>query len=462
MAKKKGYALLGTDSQFDALFSVITDVARQQFPGQAIYSGTGEAMRIVCLPVPAFSVRFLFQQEGLPLGRFFQIVGLQETCKSSLGYELMRWHGLVPGGGGVIFPTEPKDAPELFRSIVGYEHPRMKYHDQCKTTEEWNIASKFWVTTFKKLMDGTKKEPGPGRKAPIAFMVDSLCANLTDSEYDKILADGHSGAHYAKNAALLKDWIMFIAQEIDNWPFSMIGINHQRNNKESCGKFERVVRHVTGGAALKFFETTEIEMQRLSGTAPGKEVHIAETEEKGIELLISIHKNSLAPHEKVKVKMLWYTDREDRDPAGHYRQKTYFDWYTASIDILLEILREKDQQAKHLREVLDLNWDPDTKKVYAPELGIPQKAKVRPRVAGGILEQKLYEDAAFRDALYAETGIRRRFLFRPELDYREQIMEAVKMASVADQKATQVTAPPPPAEPVAVSPFGETEEEADE
>jgi hypothetical protein len=442
MARKRGgYALPDVNGQFDSLFSAVTDVAREKFPGHDIYSGDAEAMRIVCLPVPAFSVRFMLQQEGLPMGRFLHIAGVQETCKSAFGFEVLRWHGQVPGGGGILVPTEPKDAPELFRSIIGYNHPRMRYHDKCRTTQEWNAATKLWVTTFKKLMDGTKKEPGPGRKAPIGIMVDSICANLTDEEYGQLQEHGFSEKHFGNNAALLKDWLMYITQEIEDWPFTLIGINHQRDGKERVGMFERKVRNVTGGAAPRFFETTHIEMQRLSHTAPGKEVDHKETDEKGIELLISVHKNSMAPHEKVKVEMLWYTDYDDRDPAGHFRQKTYFDWHAASIDILVGLLRGDGKRAKRLREVLDLTLDGDTKKVYSPTLGIPQKERVKPREAGAILEQKLKDDVDFRNALYAETGVRRRYLFCPDLDYREQIKEAVKMASVAEKKVAQVESP---------------------
>jgi hypothetical protein len=441
MAKKKGYALTDTNGQFDALFTVVTDVAKQQFPGGQIYSGNAEAMRIVCLPVPAFSVRFLLQQEGWPLGRFFQIVGLQESCKSSFGYEIMRWHGLVSGGGGILVPTEPKPAPELFRSIAGYDHPRMKYHTGCKTVQEWTAANAFWVKAFKDYMDGTKKEPGPGRKAPVCFMIDSLCACLTDGEFEKFDKEGTLGTHYAAQAAALKDWIMWVAPTIENWPFTLVGINHQRNSQEKAGIFTRTVRSITGGMALKFFQTTEIEMQRLTPTAPGKEVDHVSEDEKGIELQISVHKNSLAPHEKIKVEMLWYTDYDDRDPAGHFRQKTYFDWHSSSIDILARLLRGDGKRQKRLREVVDLSMDADTKKVCCPALGVTAKDRLKPREAGALLEQKLYDDVEFRNALYAETGVRRRYLFRPELDYREQIELAVRMASAAEKAAAPAATP---------------------
>jgi hypothetical protein len=441
MAKKK--ERLGSDSVFDSIFEQVSETARGQFPGHDIYSGGAEAMRVVCLPVPAFSVRFLLQQEGWPLGRFFQVVGEYESCKSSFGYETMRWHGLVPGGGGVLIPTEPKDAPELFRSIVGYNHSRMRYHDKCKTLQEWNAALAHWVTTFRKIMDGTKGTPGPGRKAPVEFMVDSLTAVLTDGEYAKVRSEGYSERHFAEAANLLTDYIMYITQEIDGFPFTLLGVNHMKPSKEKVGMFEKNVRNIRGGKGLRFFETTEIEMRRVTSTTPGKEIDRVVDDEKGIELEISIHKNSLAPHERIRVEMLWYTDYDDRDPAGHFRQKTFFDWYSSSIEILASLTKGEGKRAKRLREVIELTVDPDTRKVWSPTLGIAQKEKVRIREAGEILEKKLHGDAAFRNALYAETGIRRRYLFRPELDYRDQVKEAIKLAAEASDDAVLASLPSP-------------------
>ena len=453
MAKKVKFESPSTDSIFDTVFEQVSETAREKFPGQDIYSGGAEAMRVVCLPVPAFSVRFLLQQEGWPLGRFVQIVGEQESCKSSFGYEVMRWHGGVAGGGGVLIPTEPKDAPELFRSIVGYNHPRMRYHDKCKTLQEWNSALNFWIKQFQKLMDAAK---GPGRRAPIAFMVDSLCAVLTDGEFEKIRTEGHGDRHFAEAANLLTDFIMYITQQIDGYPFSLIGINHMKPGKEKVGMLEKTVRNIRGGKGLKFFETTEIEMRRVTSTGPGKEIDRVTEDERGIELAISVHKNSLAPHEHIAVEMLWYTDYEDRDPAGHFRQKTFFDWHSASIQVLQGLLKGNGVRAKRLREVIQLESDSDTRKVWSPTLGISQRDKVSLRAAGDLLEAKLSEDRQFRDSLYAETGIRRRYLFRPELDYREQVEKAIEMAKQANNELEDTD--DAPVDPFAVNPEDLTKE----
>jgi hypothetical protein len=453
MAKKKTqWATVDTDSAYDEVFRQAVEVAKEKYPG-CVYSGNAEAMRVVCLPVPAFSVRYLLQQEGWPLGRFCRIVGEQESCKSSIGFEIMRWHGRIPGGGGILIPTEPKDSPELFRSIVGYDHPRMWWHDKCKTVEEWNAAASDWIKNLKKAMDGTAGDPGPGRKAPVCEMVDSLTANLTEAEYKVLFDEGASDRHYAGCAMLLKDFVMYITQEIDDYPFTFLGVNHMKLATEKVGMFTKTIRNIGGGKTMPFFETMQLQMRRKSAPTPGKEIYRAQEDECGIELEIGIYKNSLAPHAVIDVDMLWFTDYDDRDPAGHFRQKTYFDWQTSSIEILADLLKGEGKRARRLREVIDLTVDKDTRKVWSPTLGIQQRAKVKFREAGAILEEKLAASQEFRDALYAETGIRRRYLFKAHMDYRDQIEEAVKLAAKAEVEAEQQQA---------ASPFGAPPEEQPE
>jgi hypothetical protein len=428
MGKKDKWLLDSTDGQYDKLFEAVTREANEKYPGK-VFSGGAECMRVVCIPVPAFSVRYLFQQDGFPLGRFTMLVGERESCKSALGYEIMSWHGKIPGGGGVMVPTENKDAPELFRSIVGYNHPRMRIQESCSTSAEWMAVTNMWIKQFQSYMGGTKKDPGPGRKAPIAFLVDSLTANLTAGQYEDLHKAGTPAKHFAELAFELTDYIKYVTQSIKGYPFSLIGINHLKVSQEKVGMFMKNIRKVGGGETLKFFETTEIEMRRMGGTAPEKQIDRIKDNEQGIPLDIIIHKNSLAPHERISVEMLWWTDYADRDPAGHFRQKTIFDWHSASIEILAELLKGEGVKAKRLREVIDLTVSTDSRTASSVLLGIGPKSKVKYREAGQILEEKLQSDEEFRNALYAETGIRRRYLFQPDVDYPEQIARAVRLAA---------------------------------
>src|SRR3954467_15662370 len=84
------------ESPFDDLLEAITDDAKTHYPGQ-VFTGGEAAQRVMCLRVPALSVRYLLQQEGYPLERFTQIVGPRASGKSSLGYEIIYWHAVAMG-----------------------------------------------------------------------------------------------------------------------------------------------------------------------------------------------------------------------------------------------------------------------------------------------------------------------------------------------------------------------------
>ncbi len=430
------------ESPFDAVFESVTTAQQKEYP-TGVFSGGAEAMQIVCLPVPSFAIRFLLQQEGWPLGRFVMVVGEQESCKSAFVYEVIRWHTLVANGGGVLINVEAKDSPELLRSIIGYETPRLRIQ-KCRSLQEWNAALRMWVDGFKVAMDGYNGAGGKprvaaqGRKAPVCFGIDSLMAALPDKLIEKIDKEGASTKHFADAAQLLNDYFKYINHEIDGYPFSLIGINHMKPRDVPIPGtgIVKTERNIAGGYALKFHETAEIQMTRLSNPAPGKEINRVADGEKGIELRLSVFKNSMAPHEKVDVDMLWHIDYEDRDPMGHFRQKTFFDWDAAAIELLADLSKGDGKVAKRLRAVIDLEVDRDTRKVWCSELGIKQKDKLRYREAGAVLEAKLRDDPGFRDALYAETGIRRRYLFQPGIDYLEQVEMAVQLATVADHAAT--------------------------
>ena len=181
------------------------------------------------------------------------------------------------------------------------------------------------------------------------------------------------------------------------------------------------------------------QLQRVPAPTSGKEINRPGSGEKGLELKFLIYKNSLAPHEKIEVEMLWYTDYEDRDRAGHFRQKTYFDWQAASVETLIKLIRAGGKKAKRIWEILDVH-PMDDRRVWSQKLGITAKRPVSYRQFGELLEAKLTADGAFRNALYAECGIRRRCLFQPGQDFRKQEEAAVVLVRRLDAASWKAAA----------------------
>jgi hypothetical protein len=418
------------------MFGAISNQAQQKFPGQ-IFTGSEDMMRVLCLPVPSFSIRYLLQQEGWPLSRFVMLVGEEESCKTSLAAEIIRWHSLIPGGGGVYIPTEPKESLELIYSIIGYDHKHFRTHAYCKTTQEWNAAGTWWINTFRTYMDGRKRNAQQaaikphGRSAPVALVIDSIMANVAKSTAAKIEQDGAPSRHFAENALVLDDWFKYICPELRGYPITLLGINHLKPHEVKTGIITRTERNIGGGKTPKFLCSLQIQMDRKSSIAPGQGVNRVKQGDTGIRLAISVWKNSLAPHERIEVEMLWYTDYDDRDPAGHFRQKTYFDWHSASTETLIGLIRAGGKKAKRIWDILDVH-PMDHRQVWSQKLGITAKRSVSYRDFGALLEAKLAVDGEFRNALYAECGIRRRYLFQPGMDFREQEKIAVALARQVD------------------------------
>jgi RecA/RadA recombinase len=231
---------------------------------------------------------------------------------------------------------------------------------------------------------------------------------------------------------MLNDYVRVLTKEIDEYPFSVIGTNHLKIGKTQQGTN---VRNIAGGYSLKFHETTEIEMRRVSSVNPTtKSSQLKRVEDgnvvDGIELRICIMKNSAAPHSFVDVEMLWYTDFSEQvektvfdDESGEektvmiYPQRTFFDWDSASVDIVVSLLKEKTTQSRLLADVLHIE-KVDRRYCWSKTLGISEKEKISAREMGALLEQELQKNPSLRDALYPVLGIRRRFMYRPGFDYR--------------------------------------------
>lgn len=180
---------------------------------------------------------------------------------------------------------------------------------------------------------------------------------------EKVEEKGASDKHYADNAQLLDDWFKYICPRLRGYPITLLGINHMKPDQEKVGMFIKKTRNIGGGKTPKFLSSLQIQMDRISGTVPGNEINRLIAGERGIDLKFSIYKNSLAPHETIDVEMLCYIDYEDRDPAGHFRQKTIFDWHAATTEILDKLTAGESKHAKRIWDLLDVHTEGDERKV---------------------------------------------------------------------------------------------------
>lgn len=453
MAKKKkvpdsGWDVFPTEvSNYDDVFEKMTDAAKVRFPGKKVWTGGELAERLVCLRVPALSVRHLLQQEGWPLERFVQIVGPEASFKSSLGYEIIYWHRQALGNG-IIIQVEPKPSPEMLLAFLRWDAKAARIHDAHESLEEWFRALRYWVRVCRQAMDGTKDSEGRGRKFPVCFMVDSLTAVLDQALREKFEGDEDPSRHFSTQAAYLSDFMKYLPGKLVGYPFSWVGINHLKEKPSQNHLRPQPERNVPGGKAPRYHETFEIEMKKRG--------RVKHSDEIGHEVRLTMIKNSLAPEQWLDVERVSWIDLDDRDPVtGHCRSKVMFDWHRASIDVLDQVQKHAGVRIK--RELHDLLGLQVTEgRVACAALGISEKKRMDARKAGELLEDRLQADAAFRDALYPLLGIRRRRIFQPGVEYTTQTERAAAEGMVADVDRPEEVQPLPPLptpEGVAVQPL---------
>lgn len=406
MAKKKIVSTVWDQSELDEMLDA--QLEQQRARGNEIYSSSEGDERLIGLYLEHLCLRYFFQSNIYPLGRTAVIVGQHGSGKSAFLYETMRWHRRVgpPRGRNFLAETEEKDSPELRSSICQYD-PYAAHISPCHTQEEWQDFATRQIQGVQTLTARAETTRGPARNAAYWFGVDSLTAVICRETGEKILKDGHAERAFPVEAMKLANWFRAVPQMISGWPFSLVATNHLKPGQDARGM---PTKNVPGGMSPKFMETYEIEMARI------KDVKRADYE--GIRVQFNMSKNSLGPgRKKIVAELLWYMDL-DQDPV---RQVTWWDWDAATIELLEEIHGAKGALAQRIDEVVDLHFSSaGGKKCWSRALDIPSSDPVPYRTAGAMLEQR----PDLLEGLHRLLGVRQRKIFRPGVDYRQQMKES--------------------------------------
>jgi RecA/RadA recombinase len=397
------------EGSIDAMFGSIRDQANEKLGRSDISLGTESENVLVGLPLPALALRYLFQSTVYPLSRITQITGEEGSCKSSLLYEIFRWH-MVYGGGACFIENELKDSPELRHSILQWNPTYINRTEVCKThsLEEWQKS----LTTFLNIVKKTQDDRGgPGRTIPVAFGIDSLMATGPEEEIKKILKEGHASRNFALAALLISQYMKTMPEQIRDYPVSIIGTNHLKPATDYMG---RPTANIPGGKSVKFMETYEIEMKR----APSADINLVDYG--GIKLKLTARKNSLGPSRKqIGAELLWWYEEEPE--TGLLRQQTAWDWDTASVELLLSFGAAGSGKKTIYNRLMDVCHIQVTsirdRLAICRDLGITEP--VHYRVIGAALERR----PDILANLYPVLSILPRRSFQPGIDYtlaREQ------------------------------------------
>ena len=404
----------------------------------------------ICLPLPSLAPRFLFKSEGLPLTRFVLVTGFEESCKTAFTFEMGRWHRLASGNHFVI-ECEQKDSTGLCDSIYRYDRGAWK-QIRCHSQDQWNQAFFNVIDVCRRVMDGydeTREDakgrsrkvhvPGTGRVSPMLISVDSLSAVLIERFIDKIMEEGAPDITHPMGARLLSDFFKVGPKMMVAYPITFAAVSHVKMSSDPRTPYIKQ-RNTAGGAAPKYQMSLDVELKRLSKIEVVRS-HPLFGDIHSIPLQMKTFKNSFGGHSAINVEMTWYFDPNDRTPTGECRQKTYFDWPSASIELLLDCCRGSASRAgqeaggdesrkldnvftparaKKLFNLIEL-YPANARQCWSPVLGISEKDKLSYYEAGEILERKIQQDVDFRRQLYELLEIPLRYMFQPGVDYQAQI-----------------------------------------
>jgi hypothetical protein len=407
-AKKK----VNHDERMDPAFKSLINVVRKETEHD-IYVASDTGAFSVGIPLPSLALKYLFQSTVWLLSRVSQLVGSEGSCKSSFLYEIIRWHYIYHGYGALI-ENETKDSPELRASIFQHNTQWLDNFgwDQTGSINEWQAAMGSWVKT---VADQAEKDGGMN-----CFCVglDSVTAKSTEETQKKIEKEGSAGRGHPLEAMSITRFMQGRAiSRMSGVPISIVGVNHLKPSTDFMG---RPVRNIAGGKHIKFQESLEVELHRICD--------YDRVEDGGIRIGMKCHKNSCGQsRRKIEVDFLWWWEQHGEE----WRQISAWDWWSASIELLLSF-EAKKTIFKQLMAIVDINVaGRGTKKVWSKKLGIKKENPVSYRAAGELLEQR----PDLLDEIYPILRISKRHAFTGEKPYTEVVQDAMDKAEKADREA---------------------------
>ncbi len=415
--KKKPQVPESSQEQSKSLFDAIFKQASKRLGTNQFYVGSATDEIAVGIPLPALSLRYLFQSTVYPLSRFAVVTGLQGSGKSPFIYEVFRWHRMSCGTSALL-ECEQKDSPTLRASILNYDDEACLPPQKCFSQEDWQKGLTTLIDTYQEGMEGTEASPGPGRIYPFCIGIDSLSAKSSQESIDKIFENGFADRSFPVEALKLAGFIRAWPQRLADWPISVVATNHLKLGKDDQ---MRVTRNSPGGGAPKFQESYEIEMSFV------QDVRRASYE--GIEVSITTRKNSLGPsRRKINTRLLW-SNRvveipgvdDDEKPSYVSVQRTYWDWHTTSMEILLEFKEKNKNVWGQIEKMLDLH--PEKSKgnvVWSEALGIERENALPYAKAAEILESR----TDIMEYIHAVLAIEEHPVFQPGIDFRQQLEQS--------------------------------------
>lgn len=367
---------------------------------------------VIGIPWPSFALEYLTCNIAVPLEKTIQIYGPRGIGKSGFAFELMRiWrkhHGI-----GHLFEHESKFNPAWARSIIGWWESDCLGVIPCTSINEWETELQRAVKQVKRIMTGDSKTLGAGRIFPWLGIVDSIMGKPFQETIDNVEEKGYAGRGHPIEAKSITVFVKAFASQMDEWPFALVCINHQRINPSPDGMNKK---DRSGGQTIDFQGSFEFEVTRK------KRIRTASLD--GNQLIIRCEKNSYGEDKrKIEVDCIWYDHEEENPHTGEkeIHQQTVWDWDGATVKLLTRP-ESKGQVWTDARKLCGGLVKVSDGKFYAPGLGVPKTKATSPFNVG----LKIRNNPKILQRLRDMFSVRAMRLFRNDVDYLEQLLSANK------------------------------------
>jgi hypothetical protein len=289
----------------------------------------------IAIPIP-LAFQYFLDITGLPVGLVYQLTGNTDSRKTTFAFEVMRWVGKL-GGSAELVLTEGKFSDSLAKAFCGYpgeEDYTPVVPRELRNMQEWQIHINNYldacVTAMEKgFTDRTGKKHPPGIEMPIGIVVDSVVAQLTESQTNKISSEGGSDRGFAVHVKSLGDWIAVLQAKITCRPFVMLLINHI--SEEQVSMFEKEIKQ-KGGRRIGYESSLILLLSSSKESITVVDKPGYAPEESDTLLTFKLSKSSMGVSRRV-LKVRLHTQHEIVGP-GEARQRNQFLWGESLVEIL--------------------------------------------------------------------------------------------------------------------------------
>ena len=407
------------------LLSSVLESAREEYNDNLIAAAGELDVLTIGIKMP-FVMQYILQNNALPLGRIFELVGEEKSNKSTLAFEIGKWFN-GEYGHVYIFENETKFSEDMAMAVMGYtdEVGRPQFvHLPSGTQEDWQAKMTTTLKDIKhKMLSGAsvkigskvKKYKPIGRTVPILFILDSLAGAVAEENVKKINQRGFSGRNHPAEALSNTSYFKKFRSDLVKWPVALLIVNHLRKQKAENG--QHIERKSPGGKHVAFQQSFQLELTKT------KALSYVDTRKgavalsvKGNRVKIQCRRSSLGEDLRAaNVDVLWWYEKRN----GKIRQYTKWQWSSALVDLLLE----QDGSAKErIREIVDVRQIKN--KFWSNKLKV---SKEKPLTKAEIGE-KIEKNDAIIAKLSDLFAIKQRILMTRGDDYKKLLRDSSKEA----------------------------------